>query len=342
MLKSMLKYSILFSGLFLCAAGCSKKDDNPYLESVRLEQLLVKPLPSQEEFEKAEVGARKILQELRAGADFAEAARNYSIHPSSVQGGELGITRGWMDPAFDEEVFALEDGALSDLIRTPEALYLVKRISGEYLQIRTSHILVKAGDEKMSEDWQGDPQAAERKAWELYRRLQKGESFFELAEEHSEDPGSSQNGGDLGWTKRNTLDRDYEAVAFAQEPGQISKPTKTRFGYHIIRTVQKKDLHLKVKLIQFEIPVGKDDRLKARKALQEARSQAAAGVELRLLAERFAEHPDGAFKYIKPYQVRKNLLLPEIALQVEKMDEGDLSEILETETSCYFLRLLEK
>ena len=116
--------------------------------------------------------------------------------------------------------------------------------------------MIKAGDETTAENWQGDKDAAELKALEIYRRLKKGESFYELAREHSDDPGSAQNGGDLGWTKRNTLDRDYEAVAFSQEPGEISQPTKTRFGYHIIRTVKKKDLNLEIKFIQFEIPIG--------------------------------------------------------------------------------------
>ena len=342
MVKLMFKYFLLFSGLLVWGAGCTKKEENPYLQSVRFEQLLVKPVPSPEEFEKVEIEALKVLEDLRAGADFAEAARNYSVHPSSSRGGELTLTKGWMDPAFDEAVFAMKDSSLSDLIRTPEALYLVYRISSEYLRVRTSHILIKAGDETTGESWQGDKEAAELKAWEIYRRLKKGESFYELAREHSDDPGSAQNGGDLGWTKRNTLDRDYEAMAFSQEPGEISQPTKTRFGYHIIRTVKKKDLHLETRLIQFEIPIGQKERRKARTALEKARSQAAAGFELKVLQERFAENPDGVFIYHEPYEVRKNLLIPTLAVQIEKMDEGDLSEIMESGMNYYFIRLIEQ
>ena len=342
MIKPMFKYFLLFSGLVGCGAGCSKKEENPYLQSVRLEQLLVKPVPAQEEFEKAEAETRKVLEDLRAGADFTEAARNYSIHPSASRGGEFTITKGWMDPAFDDVVFAMEDSSLSDLIRSPEALYVVYRVSSQYLQVRSSHILIKAGDKKMPEEWQGDKQAAERKAWEIYRRLKKGESFYELAREHSGDPGSAQNGGDLGWSKRNTLDRDYEAVAFAQEPGEISEPTKSRFGYHVIRTVKKKDHNVKIRLIQFEVPISRKDRLKARKVLEEARAQAEAGAELKVLSERFAGHPEGVFIYNEPYQVRKNLLIPELAAQVEKIDEGEVSEILEKEKNFYFIRLVEK
>ena len=129
MVKLIFKYFLLFSGLILWGAGCTKKEENPYLQSVRFEQLLVKPVPSPEEFEKAEIEALKVLEDLRAGADFAEAARNYSVHSSSSRGGELTLTKGWMVPAFDEAVFAMEDSSLSGLIRTPEAMYLVYRIS---------------------------------------------------------------------------------------------------------------------------------------------------------------------------------------------------------------------
>ncbi|MBN2287811.1 MAG: peptidylprolyl isomerase [Candidatus Glassbacteria bacterium] len=331
----------LFFCLILYAAGCSKKEENPYLENVQFEQLLVKPVPAEEEFVKAEATARKVLEELRGGADFAEAAKNYSVHPSAGRGGEINLTRGWMDPAFDEAVFAMKDSTLSDIIRTPEALYLVYRISSEYLQVRSSHILFKAGDEKLSEEWHGDEEAAEHNAMEIYRRLKKDESFYELAKEYSDDPGSAQNGGDLGWTKRNTLDRDYEAVAFSQEPGEISKPVKTRFGYHIIRTVKKKDHNLKLRLIQFEVPVGRKERLRAHKALEEARRQAEAGVELKLLGERLAGSPEGVFSYNEPYAVRKSMLVPELAEQVEKMDGGDVSGIVESGMNYYFIRLTE-
>ncbi|MFC1537392.1 peptidylprolyl isomerase [Gemmatimonadota bacterium] len=336
------KYLLLFSSMFLLGSGCSQKEDNPHLYNVNIEQLTVKPVPTEEEILKVESEARKVLEEIRSGGDFSEAAKKHSTHSSASQGGELDLTKGWMNPLFDEVVFKMENGSLSDIIHAQEAVYIVYRISSEYLQARSSHILIKAGDKTMPEEWRADEETARRKAWEMYKRVKNGESFYELAREHSDDPGSAQNGGDIGWNKRNTLEKAYEEVAFSQEPGEISEPVKTRFGYHVIRTVKKKDHTLKIKLIQFEVPVGRNERLEARKAIEEARRQAMAGIELKVLSERFAGNPKGLFVYNAPYNVRKNQLIPELAAQVDKTDEGEVSEVLESGKNYYFIKLIEK
>ncbi|MEA2062737.1 MAG: peptidylprolyl isomerase, partial [Gemmatimonadota bacterium] len=264
-------------------------------------------------------------------------------HPSAVRGGELVLTQGWMDPLLEKTAFAMADSSLSDIIRTPEALYIIYRNYGEYLQMRSSHILIKSsGPNKLDTTRTRTDKEAIQICRELRKRLEQGESFFELAREYSEDPGSAQNGGDIGWTKRNSLDRGYEKVAFLQEPGQISQPVETRFGWHLIRTVKKKDLSARIRLIRFEMPVDEQDRRKALKAIQEARRQAVAGVELKDLAERFTIHPDGVFKYNKPYMVRKNMLVPDLAARFAKMSPGEITEVMENDAGYYFIKLIEK
>jgi parvulin-like peptidyl-prolyl isomerase len=172
--------------------------------------------------------------------------------------------------------------------------------------------------------------------------VQKGENFYDLAKKYSEDEGSAQNGGDVGWTKRNFLDKDYETVAFGQKEGEISEPIRTRFGYHIVRTVKKKDLSLHVRLIEFKVPISDAELAKARAALEEAYKQARAGTELKTLAQRFADNPDGLFIYSEPYDVRKNMLVPELAVQIEKMGEGGITDIIERDKEYYFVRLIKK
>lgn len=69
----------------------------------------------------------------------------------------------------------------------------------------------------------------------LYDRLIKGEDFASLAESYSDDPGSAQNGGSLGEFGRGQMVPEFEKAAFALKPGEISKPVRSDFGWHIIR-----------------------------------------------------------------------------------------------------------
>ena len=68
------------------------------------------------------------------------------------------------------------------------------------------------------------------------RILEKRNTFDELAAEYSQDPGSKNTGGSLGFVRRGTLVTPFESVAFTLSPGEISLPVKTEFGYHIIET----------------------------------------------------------------------------------------------------------
>ena len=95
----------------------------------------------------------------------------------------------------------------------------------------------------------------------------KAHSFEKLAIAHSEDPGSSYNGGDLGYISRGTLVKEYEKVAFGLEIGQISDPILTEFGYHLILLVDKKGEKIRTKHILKTITPNNLDREKARENL---------------------------------------------------------------------------
>ncbi len=86
-------------------------------------------------------------------------------------------------------------------------------------------------------------EAAYQKALEIKKELEEGADFAELAKKYSVDPGSKDNGGDLGWFGRGKMVKPFEDAAFSLEPGQISDPVKTRFGYHIIQVLEKDPNH---------------------------------------------------------------------------------------------------
>ena len=91
------------------------------------------------------------------------------------------------------------------------------------------------------------------------RILEKRNTFDELAAEYSQDPGSKNTGGSLGFVRRGTLVTPFESVAFTLSPGEISLPVKTEFGYHIIETQEIRGDRIKVRHILMSPPTTEDD-----------------------------------------------------------------------------------
>ncbi len=87
------------------------------------------------------------------------------------------------------------------------------------------------------------PAMALTKAISITLQLKKGADFAELAKKYSDDPGSKDKGGDLGWFPRGVMVKEFEDVAFSLKPGEISDPVKTPYGYHIIQVLEKDPHH---------------------------------------------------------------------------------------------------
>src|SRR4051794_11290673 len=97
-----------------------------------------------------------------------------------------------------------------------------KQISGEQ-EVHARHILVET----------------EEQAKNIEDQLKKGADFAELAKKESKDPGAS-DGGDLGFFTKDQMVPEFSAAAFALEPGKVSDPVKTQFGWHIIKVEEKR------------------------------------------------------------------------------------------------------
>lgn len=81
----------------------------------------------------------------------------------------------------------------------------------------------------------------EDQANEIREELENGGDFAELAEEHSTDPGSASKGGDLNTFTRGEMVEAFDEAAFSMEPGEISEPVESEFGYHIIEVLNKNE-----------------------------------------------------------------------------------------------------
>jgi len=107
-------------------------------------------------------------------------------------------------------------------------------------QVHVQHILLKTVG-------QTDALVEEtrKKADDVLKQAKKGAKFDELAKKYSEDPGSKDKGGDLGWIRHGQTVPEFDKAAFSLAPGQISDLIKTQYGFHIIKCLDKQNAHTK-------------------------------------------------------------------------------------------------
>jgi peptidyl-prolyl cis-trans isomerase C len=103
-------------------------------------------------------------------------------------------------------------------------------------EVHARHLLVRA-DETAPDSVKAE---ARRKTEEALTRAKAGESFETLAKEYSQDPGSAEQGGDLGWFGPGRMVAPFDSASFALEPGQLSGVVQTQFGYHVIKVEEKR------------------------------------------------------------------------------------------------------
>ena len=99
-------------------------------------------------------------------------------------------------------------------------------------QVQARHILVKVDDDTTDEQ-------ARQRLEDARRRIEGGADFAAVAREISEDPGSKDSGGDLGFFGRGQMVKEFEDAAFGGQPNQVVGPVKSGFGYHLIQVLQK-------------------------------------------------------------------------------------------------------
>jgi len=119
--------------------------------------------------------------------------------------------------------------------------------------MKIRHLLVRI---KPSEKSRLD---AEKKINTVRERILAGESFSALAEIYSADPGSKNNGGSLGYIRRNQMVKDFETIAFTQEINMLSEPVETSFGFHILETTDKSGEKIKVRHILISPAITEED-----------------------------------------------------------------------------------
>lgn len=210
------------------------------------------------------------------GENFDSLATKYSEDPSAKkQGAKLGwFTVFQMVYPFENNAYKTAKGEISMPFRTQFGYHILKindkrDARGE---VKLAHIMIRNQYEAAPEQILD----AQNKMDSIYGLLKHGESFESLAEKFSQDEASSKNKGLMNWmASLSGYPEDFKDNAFALNTGEISKPFKTNFGFHLIKLIEKRPLG-EFKDVQDVIKqkTNKDSRSESSKAAVVARVKA--------------------------------------------------------------------
>jgi len=188
-----------------------------------------------------EQSADDIYTRLQDNADFRELAARYSEGRTALEGGSLGWLSGQQIPSIFTEVLQdMKAGDITAPFRTSNSLHIVRvdnlRSAVERSQIdqaKIRHILVSPNEII-------DDATAKQRLEDALEEIRAGDDFAEHAKLLSDDPGSANLGGDLGWSQTESFAPEFKTVADAAEVGVVSEPFRTQFGWHILEVVERR------------------------------------------------------------------------------------------------------
>jgi peptidyl-prolyl cis-trans isomerase SurA len=194
-----------------------------------------------DQYSKAENEAYEVINQLGSGASFSEMAITYSDSETSLNGGSLGWRKGNQLPTlFLDVIGTLEKQEFSQPIQSVSGFHIIRvndfrqNISrSEIEQTEVRHILVIPNQII-------DNETAKQKLEEAREQILNGEKFGEVAKLLSEDPGSVDEGGSMGWSSPGIFVEEFEKIVGRTEIGQISQPFQSRFGWHILEVTGRR------------------------------------------------------------------------------------------------------
>ncbi len=196
--------------------------------------LTVEVTPASQEAVRSRLTA--ILGEIQGGLDFAEAARKYSEDPTAPTGGDLGwLAKGDLVGAFEDAAFQLTPGQISGVVRTDIGLHLIQCLEKERDRVHVRHIFLGLAPTA------ADTAAVLARADSIALAARASAQFCALAQTYSTDEESRKNCGELGWYPIEEMFPEFRTALENSQPGDIIGPVKTRFGWHILRVLERRE-----------------------------------------------------------------------------------------------------
>ena len=168
--------------------------------------------------------------------------------------------------------------------------------------------------------------------------IEEGKDFAEMANLHSDDPGSARGGGDLGFAERGTFVPEFEAEAYSLDTNQISEPIETEFGFHLIQLLERRGNKIHLRHILVKPDITDEDKLKAKTKLDTIKMKIDEGeIKFSQAVKKYSiddipsYHNNGIIQ--NPTSGKSSFetseLPTEIYFAIEEMDPGQVSEPLE-------------
>ncbi|EBN1978943.1 peptidylprolyl isomerase SurA [Salmonella enterica] len=192
--------------------------------------------PTSEQVNDAQRQAESIVEEARNGADFGKLAITYSADQQALKGGQMGWGRIQELPGiFAQALSTAKKGDIVGPIRSGVGFHILKvnDLRGQsqsisVTEVHARHILLKPSPIM-------NDQQARLKLEEIAADIKSGKTTFAAAaKEYSQDPGSANQGGDLGWATPDIFDPAFRDALTKLHKGQISAPVHSSFGWHLI------------------------------------------------------------------------------------------------------------
>ncbi len=197
---------------------------------------------SPQQIEQARQKAESLIARLRQGADFQQLAIAESDAQDALEGGDLGWRKlGRIPTLFARELVRMQPGEIRGPLRSAAGFHIIKLLgkrspeSHTITQTHVRHILIKPNELR-------DEAEVQARLRRLKARIEGGEDFARLAEEHSEDTASAAKGGDLGWVSPGELVPEFEREMERLRPGEVSPPFQSPFGWHIAQVIGRRQI----------------------------------------------------------------------------------------------------
>ncbi|MDH2434278.1 peptidylprolyl isomerase [Pokkaliibacter sp. MBI-7] len=208
--------------------------------------------PSPKQIDDAQAKARQVYEDARKGADFDQLALAYSSSQTALEGGDMG----WKSTAelpsiFTDVVPTMGVGDVAGPIRSASGFHIVKLVDRQGApntvieQTHARHILLTPSAIR-------DEAQTKALADRLRQRISNGEDFAKLAREYTDDLGSKVSGGDLNWVNPGQTVPAFEQAMNQLQPGEVSQPIHTEFGWHIIQVLERRKEDMSKNMLEAE------------------------------------------------------------------------------------------
>lgn len=202
-------------------------------------------------------------------------------------------------------------------------------------EVRASHVLIKFPKKRTEKD----TLVFYNKIEEIRNRILSGESFEKVAKEVSEDPSAKINGGDLGYFSAFTMVYPFEDAAYKTKLNEVSKPFKTRFGYHILKVTGKRESKGEFEVAHILINKSEKGKEKADSLYKALKT----GANFDKIAEKYSEDRGTASLGGKLPRFGTGKMVENFENEVRKLEkEGDYSKPFKTKYGWHIVKLLKK